>query len=601
MEMDRRTLLAVLLSVAVFSLWSAFFGPEPPPTDEVVQEGSADEGTAPPAPEPAVAAPADPDVPAVPDAEEETLEIELCGGRTEVSSFHGLSNVRLRGHEGPYDVMPLYSWIWGKVSGGVEGGWHPYGATEPGPAQVLTDRAQALTVGTGATPADGGGARMAVASSTEHSVTLRGLTDDGVEVTQEIFEGLYDWEAEQPRLHRRGTEGYRALLESGNGVCLVGMDVSWRNPTSRTVDSGLWIGVHESPNEAGGGMTARYNSQRQPTAVTDQTLHYGGPNGAGCVTAGTRLEEDETQFSLEGPVSWFGISDRYFGFYVLPEDPEAGSAYLSRIGQGEDILDGTHWAAASADLGPGETRTETFRVYLGANDMDALGRVDEELQRVVDLGWFKFFGYPLLIMLRFFQSAVGNWGISIIMLTIVVKALFFPMTQSSFKSMQKMQRIQPELNEIREKYADNPQEMNKKVMELWQAHGVNPAAGCLPMFVQMPVWIALYNVLLTSVDLYHTEFLYLRDLTQPDPYLVLPITIMALMFIQQRFSTPSNVSPEQQQIMRFMPLFFGLLFFAFPSGLAVYVFVNILLSNLQQWWIKRNLDTADPPAAAAAT
>ncbi|MEO0605530.1 MAG: YidC/Oxa1 family insertase periplasmic-domain containing protein, partial [Myxococcota bacterium] len=245
-------------------------------------------------------------------------------------------------------------------------------------------------------------------------------------------------------------------------------------------------------------------------------------------------------------------------------------------------------------------RSETFRVYLGANDMDALGRVDEELQRVVDLGWFKFFGYPLLIMLRFFQSAVGNWGISIIMLTIVVKALFFPMTQSSFKSMQKMQRIQPTLNEIREKYADNPQEMNKKVFEVMQEHGVNPAAGCLPMFVQMPVWIALYNVLLTSVDLYHTEFLYLRDLTQPDPYLVLPITIMALMFIQQRFSTPSNVSPEQQQIMRFMPLFFGLLFFAFPSGLAVYVFVNILLSNLQQWWIKRNLDTTDPPEAAAA-
>ncbi|MEN0066057.1 MAG: membrane protein insertase YidC [Myxococcota bacterium] len=599
--MDRRTFLAVLLSVTVFSVWSALFGPEPPtPEEAAALAEAAEQGETAPAPAPEAVEPAPAPVPELPEVTEQEVMLSMCGGTGTLSSFDGLSGMSLAAYEGPYEVMPFYSWLWGTVTGSVSGGWHPYGASEPGPAEVLTPEARALTVGTGSSPTDGDSARMAIVERTDDAVVLRGMTATGIEVTQEIYEGLYDWEAEKPVLHRKGTDAYRRLEDSGNGVCLIGMNVSWRNRSSVPVDQGLWLGIYEVANQSGSGMTARYNSQRQPTAVTDDDLSYGGPNGAGCVTAGTRLEDEKTEFPLEGPVSWFGISDRYFGFYVLPDEPSAGSAFLSRIGQGEEALDGTHWAVTTR-LDAGETRTESFRIYAGPNDLDALGRVDESLQDVVDLGWFEFFGYPLLIMLRFFYSAVGNWGISIVMLTLVVKALFFPMTQSSFKSMQKMQRIQPMLNELREKHSDNPQELNQKTIALMQEHGVNPAAGCLPMFVQMPVWIALYNVLLTSVDLYHTEFLYLRDLTQPDPYLVLPITIMALMFIQQRFSTPSNVSPEQQQIMRFMPLFFGLLFFAFPSGLAVYVFVNILLSNLQQWWIKRNLDTADPPAAAAAT
>ena len=226
--------------------------------------------------------------------------------------------------------------------------------------------------------------------------------------------------------------------------------------------------------------------------------------------------------------------------------------------------------------------------------LDDLAAVTPELAEVIDLGWFAFFGHPLLWLLRIFHGWVGNWGMAIIMLTFLVKVLFFPMTQKAFRSMQKMQKIQPEMKEIREKYKDNPQEMNKKVFEVMSVNKVNPAAGCLPMLIQMPVWIALYNVLLTSVDLYHTKFLYLKDLTEPDPFLVLPITIMVLMFLQQRFSMPANMDPVQQQVMRFMPLFFGLMFFAFPSGLAVYVFVNMVLSILQQWWIKRSLAAEEP-------
>ena len=418
-------------------------------------------------------------------------------------------------------------------------------------------------------------ADMAVVRSSASELVLEGTTPEGLAVTQTLT---------------RGTAG---------GHCVVDIAVEWRNATPQAFAQGLWLGVHEVVNDGTGGMAARYQSQRQPTAVTDGDLHYGGPTGAGCVRAGTRLSDEERGFELAGPVSWFGISDRYFGFYVLPADPVAGTAWLSRIGSGEEALDGTH-LQLSRSIEAGASHTERFQAYIGPNDMDQLREVHEDLSRVVDLGWFAFFGYPLLWMLRLFQQLVGNWGVAIVMLTLVVKIVFFPMTQRSFRSMQKLQKLQPELNKIREEMADNPQEMNRRIFEVMQENQVNPAAGCLPMVVQMPVWIALYNVLLTSVDLYHTEFLYLKDLTQPDPWLFLPITIMVLMFVQQRFSTPANMDPAQQQVMRLMPLFFGLLFFAFPSGLAVYVFVNMVLSNLQQWLIKRSMDSGDPPEAAAA-
>lgn len=575
--MDRRTLLAVVLSVAIYYAWLAIRGPQ-------LQQGAVEGGTDGPAevveaaPEPAVAPPpTPPTAPIASDLPEEQVSFELCQATGTLSTTRGVSSLVLKEHEGPYNVQPLYTWIWGKLTGSVEGGWSPWG-DEPGAAEILSDKARGLTVGSGPGPGASAPAQMAVVSNTPSELVLRGRTAEGLEVTQAM---------------RPTTVGDQ---------CLIDLSVTWKNAGGAAYSGPLWLGIHGVPSEAAGGMTARYQSQRQPTAVTDGDLHYGGPYGAGCVRAGTRLSDEERAFALEGPVSWFGLSDRYFGFYILPKDPDVGQAWLSRVGAGDEALDGTHLAIA-ANLAPGQEQTASFTTYVGPNDMNVLSNVHEDLGRVVDLGWFAFFGYPLLAMLRFFQAAVGNWGVAIIMLTFVVKLIFFPMTQRSFKSMQKMQQIQPELNKIREELKDNPQEMNRRVFEVMQENNVNPAAGCLPMFVQMPVWIALYNVLLTSVDLYHTEFLYLKDLTQPDPYLVLPITIMVLMFVQQRFTTPANMDPAQQQVMRLMPLFFGLLFFAFPSGLAVYVFVNMVLSNLQQWLIKRSMGSSEPgnPAGVAAT
>ncbi len=575
--MDQRTILAIVLSAAIYYGWLYLRGPEPEPETEVAEVTEEPPAESAPAAEP-ITGPAPAEAyEAVPEQE---VPFSFCRTEGTLSTTAGLRSLTLVDHEGPYDVQPLYSWIWGSLTGSASGGWHPWGAEEPGPAEVLSDRARTLTVGTGAGPASGTSARMAVVSTSDSEIRLEGMTEQGIEVRQRLREGERD------------------------GQCVVEVEVEWRNPTGRTFDDGLWVGMHERATDGGGGMTARYSSMRQPTAVVDEGLNYGGPTGAGCITSGTRLgdDEDERAFEIEGPVSWFGISDRYFGMYVVPANPEAGVLWFSRLGEEDEALDGTH-LALEGSLGAGSTRTERFTTYVGPNDMAALEMVNDDLSRVVDLGWFSFFGYPLLWALRLFYSALGNWGLAIVMVTVLIKVVFFPLTQGSFRSMQKMQKIQPELNRIREEYKDNPQEQQRKLFEVMQQNQVNPASGCLPMLVQFPVWIALYNVLLTSVDLYHTEFLYLNDLTQPDPYLVLPLAIMGLMFLQQQFTTPSaSMDPAQQQVMRLMPLFFGLLFFAFPSGLAVYVFVNMVLSILQQWLIKRSLDSegTGTPAEASA-
>ena len=574
--MDRRTVLAIVLMAAIWYGWLALRGPQLAPEETAEAEVAETKE------------PAEVETPAVANAPEEIepaeqlteamADFEFCGAVGKFSTERGLHGVTLTEHEGPYLVQPLYSWVWGRLTGSVQGGWHPWGAAPPGSAEILSTEARALIAGAGAAPSTVFAKKF---GSTSGTLELEGRNGDGIAVTQRL-------EAAE-----RGSQ------------CVVEMEVTWTNRSAREYDGALWVASHESAVSGAGGVSARYSSMRQPTAAVDGDLNYGGPTGAGCVTAGTRLEDEveSREFELAGPVSWLGLSDRYFGIYLIPEAPDHGTAWLSRIGEGEQALDGVHWVL-NESLAAGASHTETFTVYMGANDMAALDEVHDDLSWVVDLGWFAFFGYPLLWMLRLFYSAVGNWGMAIVMVTFAIKVVFFPMTQRSFRSMQKTQQIQPELNRIREEYADKPQEMNRKMFELMQKHDVNPASGCLPMLVQFPVWIALYNVLLTSVDLYHTEFLYLKDLTQPDPYLILPTIIMGLMFLQQQFTTPNaNMDPAQRQLMRLMPLFFGLLFFAFPSGLAVYVFVNMVLSILQQWLIKRSLDNEGPatPAAAAAS
>ncbi|MEQ1503877.1 MAG: membrane protein insertase YidC [Myxococcota bacterium] len=578
--MDRRTVLAIVLSLGIWYGWLALRGKPTPPegapgTEAPAADGAVADGanpsTAPAGTAPAPAAPAS-TLPPVASYEVQSQPITLCDAHGTVSTDGGrLHTVTLGEHSGPYHVTALYSWIVGRVTGKLEGPWSPYGG-DPGPAYLLSDHARALATGAGPTDEL---VRMQVLSTTPTSIELEGTAASGVVIRKSIAE------------RREGD------------VCRVDVTVGWTNPTSAPIAAEPWLAIADHTPHSG----SRYQSQRQPMALVDGSIHYGGALGTGCgggyVRRNTMLTDTSGPIPFEGPVTWFGLSDRYFGFLALPEHPDQAVLSLVRAGAGDDAIDAGVVSFAGG-LEPGATRTESVRVYLGPNDRERLEAVDASLPRAIDLGWFAFFGYPLLWLLREFHALVGNWGLSIILLTFLVKLVFFPMTQRSFKSMQRMQQIQPELTRIKEELKDNPQEMNRRTLELMQKNQVNPLSGCLPTLVQMPVWIALYNVLLTSVELYHTEFLYLKDLSSPDPYCVLPVTITFLMWLQQQLSTPTNLDPVQQQVMRYMPLVFGLMFFAFPSGLGVYVLVNMTLSILQQWVIKRGLGSGPAAAPAAA-
>lgn len=556
--MDRRTLLAVFLCVSIYYGWLMLRGPSAPPP----QEGPTTTDVAPPDP----AAPVSPAVtpapvaPPMPDLPVRELPLQGCSATGHLSTRGGvLQDVTLVGHEEPYDVRPIWSWLVGLLTGQSSTPWKPYGE-DPGPARLLSPDSLALAASTGPFAEGTGPAPpvFEVVQEGAEGVVLRGVTADGIVVEKRI----------------------RATSEQ---PCVLQADVTWSNPTGNAYAGLLWLAVHDHVPEGGGGMLASYKSIEQPVLLVDGDLIHGD----------TSIERAEQQ---QGPVSWFGLADRYFGFIVLPDD-RTGTAWLSRRVTDRGTLYGQHYVVSDQGLAAGATHTASFRAYLGPLELDTLRAVDHDLTEIVNFGWFAFFAHPLLWLLKVFHAGVQNWGIAIMLLTLLVKVIFFPLTQSAFKSGQAMQALQPKMQEIREKYKDNQEELNRRTMELFKEHGVNPLGGCLPMLVQFPVWIALYNVLLSSVELYHTEFLWLKDLSSADPTGILPAVVVVLMLVQQSLAPTGNLDPVQARVMKLMPLMFGFFFFAFPSGLVVYIFVNMVLSILQQWLIKRQFEPTAPATA----
>jgi len=246
----------------------------------------------------------------------------------------------------------------------------------------------------------------------------------------------------------------------------------------------------------------------------------------------------------------------------------------------------------------GQSTTLTNRIFVGPKDLYILKAQGNSLEASLDLGWFSAIATPLLYTLKFLYDYVGNYGLAIIIITVVLKALFFPLTHKSYKSMKDMQKIQPVMAELKEKYKDDRETMNKKVMELYKDNKVNPLGGCLPMVVQIPVFFALYKALMFSIELRHAPFyLWITDLSGPDnlighalglPFVLgpLPVVMGATMFIQQKM-TPTSMDPMQEKMMLASPLVFTVMFLSFPSGLVLYWLINNVLTIAQQMYINK--------------
>lgn len=285
-------------------------------------------------------------------------------------------------------------------------------------------------------------------------------------------------------------------------------------------------------------------------------------------------------------VAWTGFADKYFLSAVLSKDNSIGSV---RVRKGAGNYIDTTISTPSFELPPGQSRTFAYRLFFGPKDVDILKAQGQGLESALDLGWFAAIAKPLLYTLKFFYQYTQNYGIAIIIITIIIKILFFPLTHKSYKSMKDMQKLQPKLTELKEKYKDDRDGMNRAMMELYKTHKVNPLGGCLPMLVQIPVFFALYKALMGSIELRHAPFMFwITDLSAKDPYYVTPIIMGATMFIQQKM-TPSSMDPIQAKMMLALPIVFTFMFLNFPSGLVIYWLVNNILTIGQQAYINHTL------------
>ena len=303
---------------------------------------------------------------------------------------------------------------------------------------------------------------------------------------------------------------------------------------------------------------------------------------------------------LQGTVSWVAYEDNYFICAVIPE--ESGIDLVTMSATGDVVRSVVGGGVLS--LAAGESKTFQYKAYFGPKKLSVLKATGYELSQAVNFGWFDALAKPMLFLLNFFYSYIGNYGIAIILLTCLIKGVFWPITQKGMKSMKNMQKLQPKVAKLKEKYKDDPTKMNQEMMAMYKTYKVNPVGGCLPMVIQIPFFFALYRVLMAAIELRHAPFmLWMNDLSAPDrlmigidiPVLhgipVLTLLMGASMYLQQKM-TPTTADPTQAKIMQFLPIIFTFMFINFASGLVLYWLVNNLLSILQQQLINRQLGKA---------
>jgi len=291
------------------------------------------------------------------------------------------------------------------------------------------------------------------------------------------------------------------------------------------------------------------------------------------------IEEGPYEFATEQ--GWFGSIQHHFVNAVVPE---MGSAQRYRV----SVRGNTSTASSigtTAVVAPGETSTFTTTVFMGPKLQDQLEDIDKTLKLTVDYGWLTILSQPLFQLLSFVYGFVGNWGVAIILVTFMIKLVFYKLTESSGRSMAKMRNLQPRLKALQERYKDDRQQLSQSMMELYKREKVNPAAGCLPILIQMPFFLAFYWALLESVEMRQAPFaLWITDLSSRDPYFILPLIMGGAMFFQQRLN-PQVGDPVQVKVMQIMPIIFTAFFAFFPAGLVLYWVTNTLLSIAQQWKI----------------
>ena len=328
---------------------------------------------------------------------------------------------------------------------------------------------------------------------------------------------------------------------------------------------------------------------RQFVDPQTKTDSYGHDGPISLVAKNIEREEVKkmTASKTLGPdVSWGGFESKYFIAAMIPQNPSLASFSLTKDNLGMVSLNMT---LPKNVIPPGQSGLINYSLYLGPKDYSTLKAQKAGLENSIDFGdWLKWLAMPLLITLKFlYNNVVPNYGVAIIILTTLIKIIFWPLGNKSYQSMKEMQKLQPKMVKLREKYKDDKARLSQEMMSLYKAHKVNPMGGCLPMIIQIPVFFGLYKTLLYAIELRHSPLIWwVQDLSAKDPYYVTPIIMGATMFIQQKMTPPAG-DPMQAKIMLFMPVIFTVMFLNFPSGLVIYWLFNNVISIGQQYYINK--------------
>jgi YidC/Oxa1 family membrane protein insertase len=294
---------------------------------------------------------------------------------------------------------------------------------------------------------------------------------------------------------------------------------------------------------------------------------------------------------------WVGMIEHYFVAAWLPPDNKAPRQFYTTKLDGGLYTAGVRYSGAA--IAPGATGDVKSSLYVGPQDQETLGKLAKGLDLVVDYGIFTIIAAPLFWLLKWLHSLIGNWGWSIIVMTIMIKSAFYPLNHASARSMAKMKVVAPKMKALQEQYANDKQQLQVKMMELYRQEKINPLGGCLPILVQIPVFIALYWVLLSAVDLRHAPWIgWIHDLSAPDPYFILPVIYAITAYLQVKLSPTPITDPVQARVMQIMPVAFSVMFIFFPSGLVLYWLVNNCIQIFQQWHMNRVLEKEAALAAA---
>lgn len=313
-----------------------------------------------------------------------------------------------------------------------------------------------------------------------------------------------------------------------------------------------------------------------------------------------KLKDIADKPEIEGLFRWIGITDRYFMNVLIPEESIDATMRMEKVGDDMVI---SQLVLPETDIAAGQVKDISFKAFIGPKDTEMLAKANYELAKAVNFGMFDLLAKPFLWIMNQIYKVIPNYGIAIMILTLLTKIILFPLGNKSYKSMNDMKRMQPLMTEIREKYKDDKKKMNEETMALYRTYKINPMGGCLPMVVQLPVFFALYRMLYQAIELRHAPFIgWINDLSVPDrlfqfgfsvPFMqppygipVLTIVMGATMFLQQKMSPPPG-DPTQAKLMMFMPLIFTVIFINFPAGLVLYWLVNNVFSIAQQYYIQK--------------